>query len=265
MKQGVYIQNISVLGPGINSWQQLQLIVQGKAEHALTPIDKLAPNILPANERRRTTQFIKLALYVAEQACLYKEEAKTYASVFAASDGDYEILDKNTHALTLPGHPVSPTFFHNSVHNAASGYWAIAAKAQAFSTSLSAGSATFSAGLLEALTFCTVEAQPVLYVAYDYPPYNILSSVRNVQYPFAVGMVMQPVQDNDSISNLQLFESKTDTETGMDLPTMEALRRDNPVAYALPLLQAIARNARTTCSIPAVNNTLLNVEVTPCQ
>ena len=47
---------------------------------------------------------------------------------------------------------ISPTRFHNSVHNAAAGYWGIATGATAAANALCAYDASFGAGLLEALT-----------------------------------------------------------------------------------------------------------------
>ena len=48
-------------------------------------------------------------------------------------------------------HTISPTRFHNSVHNAAAGYWTIGAGCMQATTALSAYDATFAEGLLEAL------------------------------------------------------------------------------------------------------------------
>ena len=46
---------------------------------------------------------------------------------------------------------VSPTRFHNSVHNAAAGYWTIGAGAMQPATAISAFDASFAQGLLEAM------------------------------------------------------------------------------------------------------------------
>src|SRR5690606_42059827 len=56
-------------------------------------------------------------------------------------------------AATLASDPrsISRTRFHNSVHNAAAGYWTIGAGCTAAATAVSAGPASFAQGLLEAL------------------------------------------------------------------------------------------------------------------
>lgn len=264
MNNKVYLQNISVLAPGMPDWPGAQEVLTNAVEYRDEPVAKLVPNILPANERRRATQYMKLALHVAEKACELNEAAMHYASVFASSDGDFVILDKNTHALTLPGHPVSPTNFHNSVHNAAAGYWAIAANARKFSTSLSAGEYTFATGLIEAITYATVEQQPVLYVAYDYPPDSILGSVRSFKYPFAVGLILQTDNDNNSVAEINVSLDKNSTETKMENDALEMLRTDNAIARALPLLQIIAKAKPGKCSLKYTGTNMLDIEIKPC-
>ena len=52
------------------------------------------------------------------------------AVVFASGDADGENLHHILESLATPEHEVSPTRFHNSVHNAAAGYWNIATGAR---------------------------------------------------------------------------------------------------------------------------------------
>ncbi len=47
-------------------------------------------------------------------------------AVFACSGGDTDVINRLCSALMLPGCPVSPQQFVNSVHNAPAGYWSIA-------------------------------------------------------------------------------------------------------------------------------------------
>ena len=60
------------------------------------------------------------------------------AMVFAASGGDGETIHEILAVLATEQREVSPTRFHNSVHNAPSGYWALATGSRAPSISLSA-------------------------------------------------------------------------------------------------------------------------------
>ena len=85
---------------------------------------------------------------------------------------------------------ISPTRFHNSVHNAAAGYWSIAYGCTEASTSLCAGDASFGAGLLEALAQLAAVAPAVLLLAYDadYPP--PLHAKRPIADAFGVALLL---------------------------------------------------------------------------
>src|SRR6185437_4923435 len=87
---------------------------------------------------------------------------------------------------------LSPTRFHNSVHNAASGYWSIAAAATSASSVLCAYDASFGAGLLEALTQVVVDRTSVLLVAYDAGYPEPLRAARPIPDAFGVAMVLGP-------------------------------------------------------------------------
>ena len=65
----IYIDAISLVAAGLTDWQQSQPILSGKQEYVAEALAQFSPAILPANERRRTTPLIKLALHAAEQ-CL---------------------------------------------------------------------------------------------------------------------------------------------------------------------------------------------------
>ena len=86
-------------------------------------------------------------------------------SAASGADGD------NCHALceqlATDDRQISPTRFHNSVHNAAAGYWSIATQSMAPCQVLCAYDASFGAGLLDALAQVVVDRQPTLLIAYD--------------------------------------------------------------------------------------------------
>ena len=73
-----------------------------------------------------------------------------------------DITHQICEALARPEREVSPTSFHNSVHNAPAGYWSIATGSRLASTSICAYDVSFAAGLLEAAAYATVEHQPVM-------------------------------------------------------------------------------------------------------
>ncbi len=257
------IKGVSVIAPGLNDWPHARQVLRGDQAWSNTPVEKLSPSLLPPNERRRTTQLIKLALQAAEAAQQQSGiAASDLASVFASSDGDTFIVDRLCDALTLPERPVSPTQFHNSVHNAAAGYWAIAAKAQRFSTSISAGAASFAAGLLEAMSFVRVEKEAVLLVAYDTALPEPLDAFGISHEHFATALVLVP-EGETGIATLNLAYDAKESASPLS-EGLNGLRQSNPAAEALPLLQALATETATVVAPVYFGNDKLPLQVTPC-
>lgn len=257
----VSVESVGLVAPGLNGWQAAMHVLRGDAllEHIALPAFK--PELLPVNERRRTTSLIKLALMVIEDALAQSHyQMNELATVFASSEGDVEIVDRICTALTLPDHPVSPTHFHNSVHNAPAGYWAIAAGARHFSTSLAAGTDTFIAGLLEAASVSSLEQMPVLFVAYDYPLPPALAGRGYVDAVFATAMIIKPANSNDM--NLFSLSLKSGTvEPPYLVAQLAELRKQNPAAAALPLLCALAGKTTGTLAFPYHADLSLHIEV----
>src|SRR5262249_551245 len=126
------------------------------------------PQCLPATERRRTPASVKLALAVGLEASAHAgADPAQLAAVFSSSGADGQNCHEICEALATSERLISPTRFHNSVHNAAAGYWGIATGATPVSTALCAYDASFGAGLLEAMTYLHTEAAPVLLIVYD--------------------------------------------------------------------------------------------------
>ncbi|MEE4380290.1 MAG: beta-ketoacyl synthase chain length factor [Candidatus Competibacteraceae bacterium] len=262
----VYLQSLSLAAPGLPGWSDSRLVLVGEQAYQAQPLAAFKPSLLRANERRRTTQVINLALQAAQEAMTEGSPTATQVgSVFASSGGDYAIIDKLCTALNLPGKPVSPTHFHNSVHNAAAGYWTIATGCMQSSTSLSAYDWSFSTGLLEAVTFTQVEGLPVLLVAYDYPPPFPLSEARPLQAPFATALLLSPELTTTALGELRLQLTNQGPEDQLDSSELERLRTGNPAARSLPLLQTIARMTSRTVTLPYLAGQYLNVEFSPCR
>ena len=129
---------------------------------------KPSPQLLAPNERRRAPESVAVALEVALAACTASgRDPSTLPSVFASTHGDLAITDYVASTLASEPRALSPTRFHNSVHNAAAGYWTIGAGCMAPSTALSAYDATFAEGLLEAMAQLAAGEDAVLLAAYD--------------------------------------------------------------------------------------------------
>lgn len=244
---GARILGIGLIGPGLDGWPTGgQALRNGGASYTYGSTQIPAPGLLPANERRRTTACIKLALAAAEQAVKDANlDPAELASVFSSSHGDMQVCDNLCRALASDEKPVSPTQFHNSVHNAAAGYWSIATGSRQPSTSLAVAQSSFTAGLLEAVLQSRAVGRPVVLISYDHPAPAPLDAAAPLTAPFAAALVVQTAEN----APLRLSLS-SGTETTLAQPELERLRLGNPAARALPLLAALADNLPTTVFLP---------------
>ncbi|HEB28997.1 MAG TPA: 3-oxoacyl-ACP synthase, partial [Porticoccus sp.] len=230
------------------------------------PLPKYKPALLPANERRRASAVVRLAFGACEDAVGERiEEASQLAGVFTASGGDYDINDQICRALLEDDKAVSPTQFHNSVHNAAAGYWSIASKSHATSVSLSSYNDSVSAGILEALTLLAIEKMSVLLVCGDHKISPPMHKHRPIDQPFAAALWLSPELSANAIAKLDISISNNDSvETQSLLPEFEAMRCDNPAAKILPLLELLARNDEGSVVFSMAGSQTLQVTLSSC-
>ena len=121
---------------------------------------------LPPVERRRLNPLTSFALTAGERLVggRPRDLLKATPLVFGSSDGDGAVLLRLLSALR--GHqPVSPTQFHNSVHNAPAGYWSIGLGSQAPTIALAAGDETVEVALVEAGLQAVTRRGPVIMLA----------------------------------------------------------------------------------------------------
>ncbi|MDB6002016.1 MAG: hypothetical protein JWP52_3715 [Rhizobacter sp.] len=157
------------LAPGVASLSDVFALRRGEPTAAAVE-DKLpAAQVLPPNERRRASQVVRLSLACAEEALRTSPFAVDQMRlVFASDEGTGEVCQQMLESLAL-GRDVSPLVFHNSVHNAPSGYFSIGHQNRQAALSVSLGAESFASGLLCAVTEALTTHQPVLFVAYDAP------------------------------------------------------------------------------------------------
>lgn len=256
------VERVALLGPGLSDWAGASAVLAGARPHAYAPTAVPAPALLPPNERRRSGLAVKISLAVGA-AALEGHDAARIDTVFASSSADGDTCHAICEQLAGADRMISPTRFHNSVHNAPSGYWSIATRCMAPSTSLCGYDASFGAGLLEALAFLRAHGRPVLLVAYDAPYPEPLLAKRPVRDPFGVALLLAPEPGAGALARLEatLADGAPDTLADAGL---EALRRTVPSARSLPLLALLARRARGRVLIEYLNGPQLALEVAPC-
>jgi len=261
-----FVEGVGLAGPGLQGWARSRPVLAGTEPYRPAPTAVAASELLPAAERRRTGVPVKVALAVGQEAFASAgRDAAATAAVFASSGGDCDNVHQVCEALAAPERPVSPTRFHNSVHNVAAGYWSIASGARAASTSLSCHDASLAAGLLEAAGQIAVEGIPVALIAYDQPYPEPLHSTRPVAAIFGVALVLAPARTGRALAALDVeFVSRGAGATRMDDAALEALRSGVPAARSLPLLAALASGRAGTVVLEFVTGTHLRVAVAPC-
>ena len=255
------IAGLGVIGPGIGSWPDAAAMLTGAESFSVqAQVPQAVPASLPANERRRVSPMIRMVLQCCEETLAESSsEFPAVRSVFASSCGDLVLVDKILRALTMPDKPVSPTLFHNSVHNSVAGYFSIARGDCSGSISVSARDSSFVAGLLSAAGLVLSGAGPTLLVAYDCTAPPALAPFRPFLASFAVGMLLIDSPAPWSMS-VQLVEEYSDTV--LNDPALEAMRLGNPAARALPLLALLAGDRTGEVALPYLSemNAVIDVE-----
>lgn len=259
-----HVRAVGVLGPGLNDWPAAVRVLTGREPLTPRAIEAPPPHSLPPAERRRIGATVRLGLAVAQQAVNGAgQDATQLATVFTSSGGDGAICHEICSTLASPDRQISPTRFHNSVHNAAAGYWSIAMRATAPSTALCAFDGSFAAGLLEALAQLNARDAPVLLISYetDYP--EPLRAKRPLAAEFACALLLTPRPEAGSCARIAATLTREPVETLSDR-ALETLRRGVPAARSLPLLRRIACRDRGRVVIDYLPDLQLALEVTPC-
>lgn len=259
----VFVESATILAPGLTGWAAARAVLAGEEPYRPVPLAPPVAELLPPVERRRTGSMVKMALAVGHAALACADRpVDSVATVFASSGGDGDVI--NDICITLAGadRQLSPTRFHNSVHNAPSGYWGIATHSHHPSTSLCAYNWSFAVGLLEAATQLRVDRLEVLLIAYDTPYSLPLGGVRPLAEPFGAALLMTRDPTGRTIAELEItLDAQPREISRLRDAALERLRTGNPSARALPLLAALAgaqtrsitleRDAGQTLSISA--------------
>jgi hypothetical protein len=246
----LWLEGIGVWGPGITSWPEF---LARLADHSSLPEYREPPaEALSRQQRRRSTASVRLAVEVASQACAAAGRApEQYATVSASSAGDLATVDAMCKTLAADARLLSPTRFHNSVYNAPGGYWSIVSDCQQPANAVAAGDDSFAAGLLEAAIQATVEASPVLLLAYDLPGTGPLAKAVRITTGFGVGLALVSTPRAGAPELDIRHENTAAVEPGMHNGELDALRRATPSARSLPLLAAVAEGGHAALRMGA--------------
>jgi hypothetical protein len=238
----VYVDGIGFWSPRMPGWDVASSVLSGAAEAPAVRARRPAPALLPPTERRRAPDTVALAIEVASHACkAAAAQPSGLASVFATTHGDLAITDYLCANLLDAPLQTSPTRFHNSVHNAAAGYWCIATGCHLPYTTVSAAGHSFAAGLLEALVQLASAGQPVLFVAYDAEACGPLASLVASTGIVGAALVLSPWRGDRTVSELHWTIAAEEPPRATEAePRNAELVSGNAMASCLPLFEAIA-------------------------
>jgi hypothetical protein len=260
----VSVEAVAMRGPGMADWAACQATLTGMETYQPTATVLDAPARLSTTERRRAVPAVKLALGVGAAAVAQSGlDPSGLPAVFASSGADGETIVAILAALATPGREVSPIRFHNSVHNAPSGYWGIAMQSREAITSVSCHDASFAAGLLEAGVQAVAGSRPILLVAYDLPYPAPLDRARPIEAGFGVALVLGPVQQRLGLAELRMAITPGGELNACADPALEALRRANPAARSLPLLAVLAARSSAIVRLELAHGAL-EIAVATC-
>ncbi len=182
--------SVGVLAPGVSSLAELLTLFRTGQSGVSEPLVLPNPTVLPANERRRASQVVRLVLACAEQAMLTSPyPADRLRCVFASDEGTGEVCQQMLETLATT-RQVSPLLFHNSLHNAPSGYFSIAYQNRQPAVSVSMGRESFASGLLCAVSDACTSRQPVLFMAYDAPLPEPIRSLLPIEHASATAWII---------------------------------------------------------------------------
>lgn len=247
----LYIEGPAFWAPTLPGWEVARAAFRGEGAPADPPAKRPAPQILAPAERRRAPDTVAVALEVACAAVAASgRDAAALPCVFASAHGDLAINDYMCATLATTPAQLSPIKFHNSVHNAAVGYWTIGTGCQQASNSLAAYNFSFATGLLEAATQCACDTQAVLLVGFDVEAVGPLRQVHRSEGLLAGAFVVSPARTERSLAAFDW--SLVHGPATPVPPRSEAARQlpPNAIADALPVFEALADFAGTEAAAP---------------
>jgi len=223
------------------------------------PCKDIDRDTIPAMLRRRSSQAMQLAFSAASQVCAQTGRPPAgLPAIFASVAGEIRTTDQICTELAKPDGLISPSAFHNSVQNAAAGYWSIAQHCIQGASALAAGQDTFAMALLEAWCQLACQGGELLLVCYDesWPDYLAPGAGKTA---FAAALILAADVVESSIARLGKPQQQS-----IDFPAQwMALADAMPVLAAIPLLDwLVNRREAATLPIGFTSNGWL-VEVNP--
>ncbi len=256
-----HILGCGVSAPGLPDIETLSQVLAG-GELGIEAPGSGNISLLSPRERRRCPETVRLSMAAAEQACQAADlDPSEPDAVFASGMGDLAISDYMCRTLAETPDLLSPMRFHNSVHNAAAGYWSIGVSGRGDVTALSGATDSLVTGLVEAASRVQTDHRPVLLVVYDSAADGPMRAVWPANHPFACAFVMGVAEGNQGSAIKLGPEAARADDHCPALPAALAERAaDNPAARALHLLALLQGHHRGPVRLGARQGPGLRIE-----
>lgn len=213
--------------------------------------DKVAiprPSAIPPRELRRSPAASRLGVEVASQACAAAaQDPARIRSVFASALGDSDITDYMCRTLAGADKLLSPTRFHNSVHNAAAGCWSIACENTSANTFVAAFAQTAGMALFESMIMVASDQNPTLLVVTDVPVPGALADIHGPGTTAAFALVIESPRDSAPTLSCELepmLASQDDDTTDASHQHTPVQAHSDPAqatAALWPLVEALTK------------------------
>lgn len=232
--KSVYLRGVGLWTPGYAS---AEAWCRGDADPAAP---KPEAKLLEGSLRRRASPLTRMSAEVFEQvATTSNRDVSEITTVWATAHGEHSTAIKLLKMMRRGEGKVSPTHFHNSVHNTPSGYASIATGNGSPSTTLTGGPELVASSLLEAFGHLAGGAREVVVVLAD-EPLQAPFDRPDMQWPLALAFCLSSEPDG-SLVQLKDLRRKT-------VPAIKLHERFGTlyVSAGLPLLEcAVARKPGT--------------------
>ena len=230
--------------PNLTAWMEKRPEPEAKKPEA---------SLLQGPLSRRATPLTRMSVEVMQQAVeMGKADAASTPSVWATAHGEHSTAIGLLGMMLKGEGKLSPTKFHNSVHNTPSGYASIAAKNRSPSTTLTGGAELVASAFCEAGAMVSALNRDVVLVLGDEPlmvPFDSPDSAR----PLATSFLLSP-DPNRALGTISNLQKRPDQAPHSQDETFGRLH----VSAALFLVEAIVR--RQSGIIPLQHQTSFNPE-----
>ncbi len=213
----------------------------------------LQPAMIPPRERRRAPHTVKMALETMGQATADAAVPLDSISVVTASSmGDMDITDYMCKTLAKNPLLVSPTSFHNSVHNAAVGNWSISQSSHAACNAVAAGEYSGTAGLLEAAVLCMDSQSPVLLVIQEGKATPALMPQCRSPFPLSLALLLAAPDQacaEQTVATVEISLQDEPSSWPLLPAALAAAYSTSPAGRMLPLFIPLAQAAAANSSL----------------